>query len=71
METGISRASGLLARVVLVDRRLYFYTNPRKDVYRHPRPEIPSYGDGEWLRLSGEAVFESENHAGNDQYVLR
>lgn len=53
--------------VILFENKLYFYTNQWKDVYRqlrlNPQLEISSYGDGEWLRLTGEAVFASDNKA--------
>ena len=45
--------------------KLYFATGRRKAVYHqlemNPKLEICTYGDGEWLRLTGEAVFEDND----------
>ncbi|HML46781.1 MAG TPA: pyridoxamine 5'-phosphate oxidase family protein [Clostridia bacterium] len=53
--------------VRLVGEQLYFCTGKGKAVYQeliqNPWIEIMSYGDGEWLRLSGKVVFEPENEA--------
>ena len=45
--------------------KLYFATGRRKAVFQqleaNPKLEICTYGDGEWLRLTGEAVFEDND----------
>jgi len=45
--------------------KIYFTTGKQKAVYRqleaNPKLEICTYGDGEWLRLTGEAVFEDND----------
>ena len=47
------------------DGKLWFCTGKEKKVYRqlqeNPRLEISCYGEGIWLRLSGEAVFEENS----------
>ena len=47
------------------DGKLYFTTGRRKAVYQqleaNPKLALCSYGDGEWLRVTGEAVFEDNN----------
>lgn len=54
---------------LLMDGRLYFCTGNHKKVYaqlrENPKLEICAYCEGEWLRLSGEAVFEDNKAVKN------